>query len=1068
MASNDTLRNIDKLLSKQEHDALAKRFTKKYGYPMGKNPLQVESLMKRNDKPGDKQSFIDAYLYGMARTLHKNVYGLENASAQVDEYYGSKGYLKERLLDLLDDGTEKSRDNSEEEMVKIYRTGDLDMIYQYANDKGLLDSAIMKRNIVMAESMIRLMHNHTLFTAVGAAHLPGPNGVIALLKKAGYTVTRVQAAFTGVANKYVVDYMKMDWNIYRYDNVGCSISFPGTPINVPVSGINNPVYIDLANETYYGLTISPQGTDDKPASWHNVLQKALGNLTEIQKGSIISRKDITYDKMPCTEVIVKNNTGYTRTRFLLVNNLLYTAIVGSSANNLNQPFINRYFNSFALIPLIKAAPANWVTFKDDVGAFSVNMPSSPQKIEKEVAIKADRIVHINMYVSVDSVNYTTYLVRYNNFPIGMYLKDKETAFNNLISEFKGKAELTQPVKIWQDGFEGREAKAVLPHGYNAIMRFIARGNRIYLLLKTITKTEMEKGSGNDAFFNSFKLLPYKETEYYDYTNDSANFKIKMVAKPSVKPDSVDSNTSFLKKNVAAFATDPNSGALYDFEYSKISPYYRANNTDTLSKYLLNNLKHYDDTILRADSILIGGLKAREMLILNKTTQSESRVRLIINGGYVYFMLCYADSASLYSKAGNTFFNSFEALHQANAIDLSSSKADKIYNDLASSDTMVYKSALGALSYYDFKKNELPCIYKAIQRDYPDDTSEAGARQKLLKKLRHVNSDSTVAVLSALYVTLKNKDDLKGTILSEIPDIDKKNGYDIYFKLLTTQPPLNVTESYGTFAPLVDSIKYAAAHFQEILPFVKYDNLRSGVMRVAKNIAFDKMPEYNKMLAANYEQIMAFAPNDAAKYIKNKDNSNSNFSSSMYSYMQLAGKIKNAAVNDWFTAFYIKNDHDGIYLPDAIAARVYNNLPNNPVLVNKFLDSMGTRYNLMEAYNDAKLLSRVPLKYRSQSEFAKLCLYQEIIDDDDDNGAPEKLSLLGSIVDKGSVYYVFDFMQTEREEGKKFIGITGPYKPGSAKLDFSRYYAYSEYAEVKANWKKQAQALIKPLLDSYKK
>ena len=153
------------------------------------------------------------------------------------------------------------------------------------------------------------------------------------------------------------------------------------------------------------------------------------------------------------------------------------------------------------------------------------------------------------------------------------------------------------------------------------------------------------------------------------------------------------------------------------------------------------------------------------------------------------------------------------------------------------------------------------------------------------------------------------------------------------------------------------------------------------------------------------------------------------------------------------------------MPDALVARVYNGLPNSSTLVNKFLDSIGTRYDLMAAYDNQKQLNKVPPKYRTQVEYAKLCLYQEV--SGDDYGSPTDISLLGNIVKNGYVYYVFKYSLPDREDKHKLIGITGPYKTGSTKLNFKRYFAYSAYDIVKPNWRLQASKMIKPLIEAYK-
>ncbi len=211
--------------------------------------------------------------------------------------------------------------------------------------------------------------------------------------------------------------------------------------------------------------------------------------------------------------------------------------------------------------------------------------------------------------------------------------------------------------------------------------------------------------------------------------------------------------------------------------------------------------------------------------------------------------------------------------------------------------------------------------------------------------------------------------------------------------------------------------------------------------------------------------MAFAKSDIGNYLALNDSLRSTSDIPIYQYMQLMTKTKNHELNDQLTKTYLEKDPSGVYASEALVARINNGLSNNPVLVNKLLDSLNTRYDVMEAFSKQNQLSKVPIKYRQQTEFAKLCLYQSV--SQDDYGAPEKIALLGSIIKGGAVYYAFKFSLPEYDEKNQLIGLTGPYKAGSAKLNFEHYFAYTGYDVLKTNWRAQATKMIKPLIDAYK-
>ncbi len=1074
LQKTDTSRSVEKLLDSTQYKLLAKKFEKKHGYPMGKiDPMILESLMEPDEeKPDDKISFIDAYLFGIARTLNKDVFGLEDAGSQYSKYFGSNDEMKEKLLELLDDNVEAYTDSATEEMIRIYSTGDLDSIYKYTLDNRMQDTVIAARNRVMAGSMVKDMAGTSLFAAVGAAHLPGPDGVISLLRKAGYQVTKVGASFTGVASAYHIDYMKMNWPVFKYDALGYSLNFPGTPIRFKVNGLTFIIYPDIANDIYYGIYAVKEEQDDVPAKRKTVISQLINNITQNKKNVILDNKQISFNNKPCTQLLIKTSSGFTKVRYLLENNILYVLYADSKQNHLTGPLVNRFFDSFENHPIAQSPQTPWLPYTNNQGAFHVEFPLKPDTIIKQIPQRInDKDVNytLNIFSGTDTIKGGSYLVRYNDYPLGYYLKDKTELLTALIAEFNTKGKVIgTPLKIYSGETEGREFNTTLNGGFNARVRVFLKGNRTYLLMKQINPDELSVLGKSDKFFDSFKLIPCINPDYYTYIPADSAFKVLMVSKPKVSVDSAKNYTNYLNQNVSCYSTNPNSGGSYGFEYSKISPYLRIVSKDSLYRKIIKSIVGYRDSVTKTDTVNLSGLKAIDYTIIKKETNYLKRVRLLIDGDKFYCFTGHMDVSELFNTTGNTIFSSLSIAHNnTRPYDYASSKAQRIFKDLKSDDTLVFNAARGALSFYNFDKKELLDLYTALKNNYRDDSLADGARGMLIKVLITLNDSAAVNNLVKLYNNTAGKDNLHATILNTIPQIDKKNGYNIYLNLLTSNPPYKADNIYYVvFYPLTDSVGFAASHFEQLLPLIKNKNFRSSILRVANDISNPKNDSYNKLLNKTYTQITAFAMDDLSRYLAIKDSTNNEWAVCIYNYMLLMEYVKSHQINDRFTKEYIDNDPNGAYASDAVIARIYNGLPNKPFLIAKFLDSIDTRYEIMESYNSLGKLNMVPLKYRSQLAFAKLNFYKYVALDGD-YGNPKEITLLGNIVKNGFVYYVFKYKLPEMEEGVKLIGIAGPYKSGSNKLNFEKYSAYTNYDHVKLNWRLQASKMIQQLKQAYK-
>lgn len=146
-------------------------------------------------------SFLDKKIAESALAAGKPVKGLETMAEQL----GAMAELPislhlKALIDTLALGDRMP--DIMETMTELYLTGDTGMTIPMLKavtpgdeaDEGYVafeKRIVEDRNKVMAERAAPLLEKGGVFMAVGALHLPGPDGLVELLRRQGYTVTTV-------------------------------------------------------------------------------------------------------------------------------------------------------------------------------------------------------------------------------------------------------------------------------------------------------------------------------------------------------------------------------------------------------------------------------------------------------------------------------------------------------------------------------------------------------------------------------------------------------------------------------------------------------------------------------------------------------------------------------------------------------------------------------------------------------------------------------------------------------------------------------------------------------------
>lgn len=154
-------------------------------------PFFIYSQLLQSEMSKDMSEALDVHLLLRARNQGMLTFGLEKPTEQ---FAAVDQITIEEQLNLIFKHLEESNtpENEMEKMIETYLAADLQSFLELVTDTALPEkfnqAFLIDRNVVMTKRIIKISKKQPTFHAIGAAHLPGPDGVIGLLRKKGYTV----------------------------------------------------------------------------------------------------------------------------------------------------------------------------------------------------------------------------------------------------------------------------------------------------------------------------------------------------------------------------------------------------------------------------------------------------------------------------------------------------------------------------------------------------------------------------------------------------------------------------------------------------------------------------------------------------------------------------------------------------------------------------------------------------------------------------------------------------------------------------------------------------------------
>lgn len=162
--------------------------------PMALETMLTVTMMQRAIPGFNPNAQLDSFLQTCAMEGGKTIAGLETPERQAELLFCGTPLTKQAdaLIELLDDPDTAL--SQAVELTRLYMAHDLEGLMTMAesdeHDPAFFNMLLVRRNAAWLEQLPAVMTKPS-FIAVGALHLPGPDGLLQGLRNLGYTVTPI-------------------------------------------------------------------------------------------------------------------------------------------------------------------------------------------------------------------------------------------------------------------------------------------------------------------------------------------------------------------------------------------------------------------------------------------------------------------------------------------------------------------------------------------------------------------------------------------------------------------------------------------------------------------------------------------------------------------------------------------------------------------------------------------------------------------------------------------------------------------------------------------------------------
>jgi uncharacterized protein YbaP (TraB family) len=760
----------------------------------------------------EEETYLDMFIYQAGKKFDKPIIALEDmeeSSALVGR--ASMNAMKRKPDEWLQKRMQQSdpmfllQDAYRERNITL-----LDSIDRAMYTEHYMRNMLYIRNANMADKLDSVMPKGKVFAGIGAAHLPGEQGVIDLLRKRGYTVEPLtsRSSAKGKALKMKFEQKKRD---NRYASYGPEDGFFTIDLPnklYPVSDLGKTTYVspDLANGSFTVVNRIPT---------HSFLkQDATYTLKDIDKllfenipGKILEKTFIEKDGFKGLDIKNRLKNG-DRQRYQIFMTPLEILIIkmGGEGDYVTQ-YSDRVFGSLRF----RAFKAEKVILSSDFKDFEVEMPSLynftnqsrngnrwiegyDQKMESYYFLRR-HVFNDFGFIEVDTFELKQIQKRFYQ---DLRLKPR-------YRDVDGKRLVSSAI------FDADSGKRL------HLMSTFRRGE--YYLLGILT----EYGKEAEEFFESFQLKNAKyESPFKTVVDTALYFTTKSVVKP---PKFVESSNNyhggapetrpydpFLKKTVYRNKNDET----ITVELNKSHDFLMFRNLD--SAWALRKKMYAYKRFNIIDEKSGTTPDGHHELRLTLTDTASTRgilVKNIIKDGLLYELKAVVDTVEKPSRFVTEFFENFKPKDTAVGRNIFEDKVPEFFAALRKNDSIV----LDGHRYLKFDTEHADSLQYYIS-EFDFSPALRQVQSNLILQLGQLKDVDATAFYRDFYVRSYNNSTAQAMVLQSIAQRSDEISAALLLELMATDLPLlsNTFHISYIFAPYRENLPLAQKLFPELLQY----------------------------------------------------------------------------------------------------------------------------------------------------------------------------------------------------------------------------------------------------------